>query len=121
MAPLLPSLSERGRRRRGPPPALREDREARMVKAQDVRGRRPPSWRLCPASSQVAALTTVSQEPCSPAELCPLLAQISGAENTGHAFMIPLAILEEACQGPALGCGLQAPGARPVTATALPA
>lgn len=98
-----------------------EDREARMVKAQDVRGRRPPSWRLCPASSQVAALTTVSQEPCSPAELCPLLAQISGAENTGHAFMIPLAILEEACQGPALGCGLQAPGARPVTATALPA
>lgn len=86
-----------------------EDREACSVKGRGVRGGRPPSWQLRPAGSQVAVLTTVSQEPCSPAELCPLLAQISGAGNTGRALTIPLAILEDACEGPALGCGLQAP------------
>lgn len=69
------------------------------------------------------ALMTVSQEPRSPAELCPLLARMSGAENTGQVLTVPPTILEEA--GPARarfwGVVSRLPGARPVTATALPA
>ena len=99
-----------------------EDREACSVKGRGVRGGRPPSWQLRPAGSQVAVLTTVSQEPCSPAELCPLLAQISGAGNTGRARSRSLLQFWKTPARARLWGVVSRPlGARPVTATALPA